>query len=127
MRSWKSWLRSGPGWQPRESRCPPAWLCWNEGVSGVREPNKTKYKTYELLSLLSGLVGGAVAGAVFTRLWRAVSGAGAVPEPTELDRRIRDVVVVGALQGAVFGVVKVVLSRLTAQGYRAVTGHDVKR
>ena len=62
--------------------------------------------TYELLSLFSGLVGGALTSAVFTHLWRAVSGAREVPEPTEPDRSIRDVLVVGALQGAIFGVVK---------------------
>jgi uncharacterized protein DUF4235 len=79
---------------------------------------------YELLSLASGIVGGALAGAVFTRLWRAVSGADEVPEPTELDRSIRDVLVVGALQGAVFGLVKAAFSRITAQGYRQFTGRD---
>jgi len=82
---------------------------------------------YELLSLASGLLGGALAGAVFTRLWRAVSGADKVPEPTELDRRIRDVLAVGAMQGAIFGLVKAALSRVTAQGYRQITGHDFKR
>ena len=89
----------------------------------MKSPNEA---TYEIVSLFSGLVDGAVAGAVFTRLWRAVSGADGVPEPTELNRRIRDVVIVGALQGAVFGVVKAVLSRVTAQGYRTITGHDFK-
>ena len=82
---------------------------------------------FELLSLASGLLGGALAGAVFTRLWRAVSGADKVPEPTELDRRIRDVLIVGAMQGAIFGLVKAALSRVTAQGYRQITGHDFKR
>ncbi len=83
--------------------------------------------TYELLSLVSGVLGGALAGAVFTRLWRLVSGADEVPEPTELDRSIRDVLVVGMLQGAVFGLVKAGLSRATAQGYRQLTGHDFER
>jgi hypothetical protein len=82
---------------------------------------------FELLSLASGLLGGALAGAMFTRLWRAVSGADKVPEPTELDRRIRDVLIVGAMQGAIFGLVKAALSRVTAQGYRQITGHDFKR
>jgi len=83
--------------------------------------------TYELLSLASGLLGGALAGAVFTRLWRAVAGAEEVPEPTELDRNIRDVLVAGVLQGAVFGLVKAALSRVTAQGYRQFTGHEFQR
>ncbi|MDQ3764280.1 MAG: DUF4235 domain-containing protein [Actinomycetota bacterium] len=91
--------------------------------------------TYELGSLASGLVGGALAGAVFTRVWRAISGADEqnigrrraddVPEPTALDRDIRDVLLVGVLQGAVFGVVKAALGRITARGYRQLTGHEL--
>jgi hypothetical protein len=42
---------------------------------------------------------------------------------SELGKRAIDA---GALQGAVFGLVKAALSRVTAQGYRQVTGHDVK-
>jgi Protein of unknown function (DUF4235) len=77
--------------------------------------------TYELLSLASGLIGGAVAGALFTRVWSMISEK-AAPEPTALDHDIRDVLIAGALQGAVFGLVKAALSRLTAQSYRRLTG-----
>ena len=79
---------------------------------------------YELLSLASGLLGGALAGALFTRVWSMVSEDEA-PEPTALDHDIRQVLVAGALQGAVFGVVKAALSRLTAQSYRRFTGHEI--
>ncbi|MGH3785893.1 MAG: DUF4235 domain-containing protein [Pseudonocardiaceae bacterium] len=82
--------------------------------------------TYELLSLASGLLGGALAGALFTRIWQMVSDDEA-PEPTALDHDIRDVLVAGALQGAVFGLVKAALSRITAQGYRRFTGNVIER
>lgn len=82
--------------------------------------------TYELLSLASGLLGGALAGALFTRLWSIVSEDEA-PEPTALDHNIRDVLIAGALQGAVFGLVKAALSRITAQGYRRFTGNALER
>ncbi|MGH3973782.1 MAG: DUF4235 domain-containing protein, partial [Pseudonocardiaceae bacterium] len=36
--------------------------------------------TYEALSLASGILGGAVAGAVFTRVWRAVSEEDEAPQ-----------------------------------------------
>lgn len=82
---------------------------------------------YESVSLASGIVGGAVAGAVFTRVWRAVSDEGEVPEPTALDRRIGGVLVAGALQGVVFGLVKAAVARITARGYRRLTGRDFTR
>lgn len=58
--------------------------------------------TYELVSLVSGVLGGALAAAIFNRIWRAVSDENEAPEPTALDRNIREVLVAGALQGAVF-------------------------
>lgn len=82
---------------------------------------------YEVVSLASGILGGALAGAVFTRVWRAVSAEEEAPEPTALDRDIREVLLAGALQGVVFGLVKAALGRITARGYRRFTGHDFHR
>ncbi|HZA16630.1 MAG TPA: DUF4235 domain-containing protein [Pseudonocardiaceae bacterium] len=82
--------------------------------------------TYEALSLASGILGGALAGAIVTRIWRAVAGEDEAPEPTALDRNIREVLVAGALQGVVFGVAKAALSRLTARGYRRLAGHELR-
>jgi hypothetical protein len=73
---------------------------------------------YRLLSLASGVLGGAIAGAVVTRIWRIFFGTDELPNPTALDRRSREVLIAGAIQGAVFGVVKAALSRITAKGYR---------
>jgi hypothetical protein len=56
-----------------------------------------------------------------------VAGEDEAPEPTALDRNIREVLVAGALQGVVFGVVKAALSRLTARGYRRLAGHELRR
>jgi F0F1-type ATP synthase assembly protein I len=83
--------------------------------------------TYELVSLVSGVLGGALAGAIFNRIWRTVAGEDEAPEPTALDRNIREVLIAGVLQGAVFGLVKTALSRLTARGYRQLTGHAPNR
>jgi hypothetical protein len=81
--------------------------------------------TPKLLGFASGLLGGAVAGALFSRFWRAVSGADEVPQPTALDRGLGEVLLVGALQGAVFGLVKAALSRMTSRGYRRFTGESL--
>jgi hypothetical protein len=69
--------------------------------------------TYEAVSLASGILGGVLATAVFTRIWRTVSGEDEAPEPTALDRDIREVLIAGALQGVVFGLVKAALGRIT--------------
>lgn len=82
---------------------------------------------YQAVSLASGIAGGALAGAVVTRIWRAVGGEDEAPEPTALDRNIRQVLVAGALQGVVFGLTKAALSRLTARGYRRLAGHELRR
>ncbi len=88
-------------------------------VELVNQPRKV---TYELVTLASGVLGGALAGAVFNRIWCAVSGAKQAPEPTELDRSIREVLIAGALQGALFGLVKAAVGRLTATGYQRFAG-----
>ncbi len=87
----------------------------------VNQPRKV---TFELVTLASGVLSGAVAGAVFNRIWCAVSGTEQAPEPGALDRNIREVLIAGALQGAVFGLVKAVVGRLTARGYQRFSGND---
>lgn len=90
----------------------------------VTSPEKV---TYELVSLVSGVLGGALAGAIFNRIWRFVSPEDEAPEPAALERNIREVLIAGALQGAVFGLVKAVSGRITAQGYRKFTGNRPNR
>jgi len=80
--------------------------------------------TYKSLSLITGVLGGALASAVFTRIWRAVTDADEAPEPAELDRSTREVLVDAVLQGAVFGLVKGAMDRLAAKGYHRFTGED---
>jgi len=81
--------------------------------------------TPKLLGFANGLVGGAIAGALFSRLWRAVANEDEVPQPTALDHKLREVLIVGALQGAVFGLVKALLSRVTSQSYQRITGRSL--
>lgn len=83
--------------------------------------------TYELVSLASGVLGGALAGALFNRIWRAVSDEAEAPTPTAMDHSIRQVLVAGALHGAIFGLVKAALGRVTAKGYRQFTGNAPNR
>jgi hypothetical protein len=82
---------------------------------------------YKSLSLVTGVLGGVLAGALFNRVWRVVADQDEAPEPTALDHRTREVLVAAALQGAVFGLVKAAMDRAAAKGYRRVTGNDPAR
>ncbi|HEY2763058.1 MAG TPA: DUF4235 domain-containing protein [Pseudonocardiaceae bacterium] len=77
--------------------------------------------TYKSLSLITGVLGGAVASALFTRIWRAVSDADDAPEPSALDRSTREVLIAATLQGAVFGLVKAGMDRMAAKGFHRFT------
>jgi hypothetical protein len=74
------------------------------------------------------MLGGALAGALFSRFWRALSDdTGEVPEPTALDRDIREVLVVAALQGAVTGLIRAAFGRVTAHSYRRFGRQELER
>lgn len=77
--------------------------------------------TYKSLSLATGVLGGALASALFARIWRAVSDKDEAPEPTALDRSTREVLVAATLQGAVFGLVKAGMDRMAAKGFHRFT------
>ncbi|MFH8568650.1 DUF4235 domain-containing protein [Streptomyces sp. NPDC017993] len=77
---------------------------------------------YKPLSLLFGVLGGVVAGALFKQLWKLVAGEEDTPDATDEDRRWREVLPAAALQGAIFALVKAVVHRGGAVGVRRVTG-----
>jgi F0F1-type ATP synthase assembly protein I len=94
---------------------------------GLTKQGTSNDAMFSLVSMISGILGGALAGALFNRVWRAVSGADDVPEPTALDRKVGEVLIAGVLQGAVFGLVKAIVGRITAASYRRFTGDDPRR
>ncbi|MGH3549076.1 MAG: DUF4235 domain-containing protein [Pseudonocardiaceae bacterium] len=85
--------------------------------------------THKLLTVASGMIGGALGGALVSRFWRALSddAAAEVPEPAALQHNIRDVLVVAALQGAASGLIRTILGRITAQGYRRFSPPELER
>lgn len=53
------------------------------------------------LSLLIGVAGGIDPGAILTRVWRLVTGAGDAPQATDRDHRWWEVLVAAGVQVAV--------------------------
>jgi hypothetical protein len=61
---------------------------------------------YKPVSMLVGVLGGVLAGAVFKRVWKLAAGEDEAPKATDAQRGWREVLLAAALQGAIFAVVK---------------------
>lgn len=77
---------------------------------------------YKPVGLALGAVGGALAGAVFQRVWQVVGHEEDAPDATDEERRWGEILAAAALQGAIFAVVKAIVERGGASGVRRVTG-----
>ncbi|MGB8994880.1 MAG: DUF4235 domain-containing protein [Pseudonocardiaceae bacterium] len=79
---------------------------------------------YKPLGLLVSALGGILAGAVFKKVWKAVSGEQEAPEATSAQHSTREVLIAAMMQGAIFGVVKAAVDRVGAKGFKTITGTD---
>ena len=77
---------------------------------------------YKPFGLLVSVLGGILASAVFSRLWKAVSGEKDKPKPTDYDRGWGEILTAAAMQGAVYGGVKALFDRAGATGFARATG-----
>lgn len=77
---------------------------------------------YKPWGMLAGVVGGALAGSLFKRVWKLVSGEEAAPTATDRGRGWIEVVLAAGLQGLVYGAVKALVDRGGAAGFEKATG-----
>lgn len=77
---------------------------------------------YKPLGVLFGVAGGIAANAAFARTWKALTGEDEAPSSTEQNRSWGEVLAAAAIQGAVFGLVKALIDRGGATGFRKLTG-----
>ena len=77
---------------------------------------------YLPLQIGISVAGGLLAGKVFTEVWQRISPSDQEPpDPKDLNRSGREAITAAALQGLVFGLVRALVDRAGAHGYRAVT------
>jgi len=74
------------------------------------------------LSILVGVPGGMLAGAIFRRIWRVAAREEQAPSATDPRRGWTEILVAAALEGAIFAVVKAALDRGTAHAAHQLTG-----
>jgi len=77
---------------------------------------------YQPFGLLFSVLGGVIAGALFKRMWRAVTHEDDAPDAKDLERGWGEIVAAAAVQGAIFGTVKAVVDRAGAKGFERATG-----
>ncbi len=77
---------------------------------------------YKPFGLLVGVLGGLLASALFSRIWRAIAHEDETPEATDPQRGWGEVALSALLQGAVFGGVKALVDRAGATGFARATG-----
>jgi hypothetical protein len=80
---------------------------------------------YKPLSIASSVLGGLIAGKIFTEIWQRVNPDDEEPDPKDLSRSTREVIIAAAVQGLIVGVVRAVLARGQAKGFAAITDEDL--
>jgi uncharacterized protein DUF4235 len=87
-------------------------------------PSTTAKILYRPVGLVSSIIGGLVAGAIFKQVWRRAAPGEKPDPPTALQTEypFREILVAAALQGVIFSVVKTVIDRQGARAFEKWTG-----
>jgi hypothetical protein len=73
---------------------------------------------YKPVGIVSGLVGGLIAGQVFDLVWKRLSNEDETPEPLSPKYSTREVLLAATLQGAIFGLIRTAVNRYGMKAYR---------
>ncbi|KUI43947.1 hypothetical protein AU197_21350 [Mycobacterium sp. IS-1590] len=79
---------------------------------------------YKPLSMVSSVVGGLIAGKIFTEIWQRVNPDDEEPDPEDLSRSTKEVFIAAAIQGLLIGVVRAALARGQAKSFHALTAEN---
>ncbi|MFN3866215.1 MAG: DUF4235 domain-containing protein [Demequina sp.] len=76
------------------------------------------------VGVVSSLIAGIVAGKVFDQVWKKASPGdeNAPPGALETEYPVKEIVLAAAIQGAIFAVVRTVVSRAGARAFERATG-----
>lgn len=80
---------------------------------------KTVYKP---IGIALGVVGGVIASALFQKVWSAISDDDDAPKARHEEKSWAEIFPSAALQGAFFALVKTVIDRSGAAGWKKMTG-----
>ena len=87
-------------------------------------PSATAKILYRPVGLVSSILGGLVASAIFKQMWKRASPGDKPDPPTALQTEypFKEILVAAAVQGVVYSVVKTVIDRQGARVFERWTG-----
>ena len=94
-------------------------------MSNREKPTSTSAKVlYRPVGLVSSLIAGVIAGKIFDQVWKKVSaGEGSDPPGAlETEYPLKEILAAAALQGALFALVRTIVSRGGARAFERATG-----
>lgn len=77
---------------------------------------------YKPFSIIAGVLGGILAGAIFKQVWKLAAREEEAPNSTDVQRGWGEVLVAATVQGAIFAVVKAAVDRGAAEATLKLTG-----
>jgi len=77
---------------------------------------------HKLVKMLVSVLGGTLAGMLFSKVWKITAREDDVPKATDARRGWPEVLLAAALQGAISALVKAAIDRGTAVGTQQLTG-----
>ncbi|OIK29521.1 DUF4235 domain-containing protein [Streptomyces malaysiense] len=77
---------------------------------------------YQPVGFVLGWASGALAGLAFKQAWKAIRHEDEAPTALDEDRRLREILLAAALQGAIFAVVRSAVDRTGAKAIARSTG-----
>lgn len=77
---------------------------------------------YRPFGMLASVLGGVLAGALFKKIWKAVTDEEEAPAAKQGQHGWKEILPAAALQGAVFGFVKAAVDRGGLKGFEKLTG-----
>jgi hypothetical protein len=89
-----------------------------------KDTSTTAKILYRPVGLISSVVAGVVAGQIFKQVWKhATPGDDAdAPKALESEYDLREILIAAAVQGAIFALVKALVSRGGAKAFERWTG-----
>lgn len=84
--------------------------------------SKVSKALYKPMSIGISVLGGLLAGKVFTEVWQRIDSSDQEPpESKDLDRSTREALIAAAVHGLIFGLVRAAVDRAGAKGYQKLT------
>jgi len=79
---------------------------------------------YKPVGLLSSIIAGLIATAVFKQVWKRASpnSEGDVPGPTQSEFPFKEILLAAVIQGAIFSGIRAIVERQGAKAFAKATG-----